>query len=531
MSADRLPLLRRAARATSSPTSACRRSPTPTSPPEQRQRDGAVLPAARAASARSASSCSSRSSRRPSRSSRDYAYFSSYSTSWLEHAARYAEQMIERFGLGRARARSSRSPATTATCCSTSRERGIPVLGIEPAANVAEVARERRASRRWCEFFGVETAPRARGRRAAAPICCSATTCSPTCPTSTTSSRGMKILLKPERRDHDGVPAPAAADRGATSSTRSTTSTSPTSRFSTVERVFARARPARCSTSRSCRRTAARCGSTRCHADDAAQAADRRAPRELLRARARRGLRRRSRPTSASASSVTRDKRELLDFLIDAQATQGKRDRRLRRAGQGQHAAQLLRHRRRLHRLHRATCSPHKQGHFLPGTPHPDPRAGARSRETRPDFVLILPWNLKDEIIEQLALHPRVGRALRRARRPSSQLLRVRFVADAAARARASIELERARATSAASSRAPSTREEFARARPRPGGRPVQRLRSTRARGTLRGHALPGRRRTARPSSCAACAGAIFDVAVDLRPGLADLLRAGSASS
>jgi hypothetical protein len=46
--------------------------------------------------------------------------------------------------------------------------------------------------------------------------------------------------------------------------------------------------------------------------------------------------------------------------------------------------------------------SPHKQGKFLPGTRipilHPD-----HIRETRPDFVLILPWNLREEIMEQIS--------------------------------------------------------------------------------------------------------------------------------
>jgi hypothetical protein len=46
--------------------------------------------------------------------------------------------------------------------------------------------------------------------------------------------------------------------------------------------------------------------------------------------------------------------------------------------------------------------SPHKQGHFLPGTHlpiyHPD-----KIRETRPDYLLILPWNLKTEIMDQMA--------------------------------------------------------------------------------------------------------------------------------
>jgi hypothetical protein len=46
--------------------------------------------------------------------------------------------------------------------------------------------------------------------------------------------------------------------------------------------------------------------------------------------------------------------------------------------------------------------SPHKQGHFLPGTHipilHPD-----KIRETQPDYLVILPWNLKDEIMHQMA--------------------------------------------------------------------------------------------------------------------------------
>jgi hypothetical protein len=46
--------------------------------------------------------------------------------------------------------------------------------------------------------------------------------------------------------------------------------------------------------------------------------------------------------------------------------------------------------------------SPHKQGQFLPGT-HIPVYAPDKIRETRPDYVLILPWNLKDEIADQMA--------------------------------------------------------------------------------------------------------------------------------
>ena len=69
----------------------------------------------------------------------DYAYFSSYSDSWVEHARRYVDQMIERFGLERDQP-VVEIASNDGYLLQYFVERGVPVLGIEPAANVAAVA-------------------------------------------------------------------------------------------------------------------------------------------------------------------------------------------------------------------------------------------------------------------------------------------------------------------------------------------------------------------------------------------------------
>ena len=122
----------------------------------------------------------------PERIFSDYAYFSSYSSSWLEHSRRYAEQMIERLGLD-GDSHVVEIASNDGYLLQFFHERQIPVLGIEPAANVAEVALEKGIPT-LVEFFGQRDRAVA-GRRARPPTCCSATTCSRTSPISTTSSR------------------------------------------------------------------------------------------------------------------------------------------------------------------------------------------------------------------------------------------------------------------------------------------------------------------------------------------------------
>ena len=88
----------------------------------------------------------------------DYAYFSSYSSSWLEHSRRYSELMIERLGLGED-SHVVEIASNDGYLLQYFRELGVPVLGIEPAANVAALAIEPGVPTR-VEFFGVATAQR-----------------------------------------------------------------------------------------------------------------------------------------------------------------------------------------------------------------------------------------------------------------------------------------------------------------------------------------------------------------------------------
>ena len=118
----------------------------------------------------------------------DYAYFSSYSDSWVAHAKRYAEAMIGRLRL---------TPDSLVTEVASNdgyllqhfQADGIPVLGVEPAANVAEAARARGIPTE-VQFLGADTGREIAGRIRARRPGGRRTTSSPTCRTSGISRPG-----------------------------------------------------------------------------------------------------------------------------------------------------------------------------------------------------------------------------------------------------------------------------------------------------------------------------------------------------
>jgi len=93
---------------------------------------------------------------RPENIFSNYAYFSSYSVSWLDHARQYVEEMAERFTLG-AESLVVEIASNDGYLLQYFQVKGIPVLGLEPARNVAKVAQEKGIST-LTEFFGARIA-------------------------------------------------------------------------------------------------------------------------------------------------------------------------------------------------------------------------------------------------------------------------------------------------------------------------------------------------------------------------------------
>ncbi len=98
----------------------------------------------------------------------DYAYFSSFSASWVAHARRYAEAMVERFGLG-PNSKVVEVASNDGYLLQHFVARGVPCLGVEPAGKCAEAARTKGVDT-VVEFFNRATALRLAGEGHAADL-------------------------------------------------------------------------------------------------------------------------------------------------------------------------------------------------------------------------------------------------------------------------------------------------------------------------------------------------------------------------
>ena|SRR5438876_6974773 len=328
----------------------------------------------------------------PERIFSDYAYFSSYSSTWIEHARAFAETAIERFGLDQS--------STVVEIASNDgyllqyfARHGIRVLGVEPAANVASAARAKGIDT-VTEFFGRVTAQRLAaefgadlliGNNVIAHV-----------PDLNDFLAAFAILLKPHGIISVEFPHILHLIEQTQFDTIYQEHFSYFS-FSTVKRAFA----AHDLTVFDVEEIPTHGGSLRVyarHAADETKAASDRVS-EMYRREREAGLLELA-VYSSFEERARKAKRDILRFLIDCKENNkkivgygapAKGNTLLNYCGVGTDFIEYT-----------VDLNPHKQGHFLPGS-HIPIKAPDEIRQTKPDLVFILPWNLKDEIVDQMS--------------------------------------------------------------------------------------------------------------------------------
>jgi hypothetical protein len=323
----------------------------------------------------------------------DYAYFSSYSDSWLAHAKRYTDLMVERFGIG-AKSFVVELASNDGYLLQYFVEKKVPVLGIEPAANVAEVAIKKGVPT-VVEFFGRESARElaASGKKADLLL---GNNVLAQVPDLNDFVAGMKLLLAPAGVITMEFPH---LQRLMTENQFDTIYHEHFSYFSfvTAEKIFA----AHGLTLFDVEELSTHGGSLRIygrHKEDSSKPVTERV-NELRKREVDAGYLRLD-TYSRFAEQVKETKRKLLEFLIQAKRN-GKKIAGYGAPGKGNTLLNYCAIRTDF-LDYTVDRNPYKHGRFLPGT-HVPIYSPDRIRETKPDFLLILPWNLKDEIIKQNA--------------------------------------------------------------------------------------------------------------------------------
>ena len=322
----------------------------------------------------------------------EYAYFSSYADSWVEHARRYTTAISERLGLGR-ESLVVEVASNDGYLLQHFVARGVPCLGIEPAANVARDA-EKRGVPTLVEFFGRATAARVARERGRADLLLGNNVLAQV-PDLNDFVAGMKILLAPR-----GV---------VTMEFPHLLQLMQQNQFDTIYHehfsYFSYATAARIFAAHGLRlfdveEIPTHGGSLRiyaCHSDDARPETER---SHELHAREKGFGLQDPRCYDDFGEQVRETKRKLLEFLTVAKrkgaqivgyGAPGKGNTLLNYCGIRTDFLDYT-----------VDRNPYKHGRFLPGT-HIPIHPPEKIFETRPDFVLILPWNFKDEIVSQMA--------------------------------------------------------------------------------------------------------------------------------
>jgi hypothetical protein len=321
----------------------------------------------------------------------DYAYFSSYSDTWLRHARDYAERMTKLFGID-SRSYVVEIASNDGYLLQYFKENGIPVLGIEPARNVAEAAL-RKGIPTETIFFGTRTA-REMARQGKYADLLIGNNVLAHVPGLNDFVAGLKIILKPNGVITMEFPHLMRLIDGVQFDTIYHEHFSYFS-FFTVENVFA----GNGLQIFDVEELPTHGGSLRIyakHAEDKTKDVSRSV--YDLRTREINSGYKDMKLYLGFAEKVAVLKREIVGILKQV------KDKKKTIVGYGAPAKgnTLLNFCGISTGLIDYTVdrNPHKQGHYLPGSRIPI-ESVEMIKKTKPDYVFILPWNIKDEIMEQ----------------------------------------------------------------------------------------------------------------------------------
>ena len=320
----------------------------------------------------------------------EYAYFSSYSDSWLKSAADYVEMIVKRLKLGKT-SKVVELASNDGYLLQNFVKKGIPALGVEPAANVAKVAEEK-GVRTLVKFFGQETAQEMAAEGKADLIIGNNVLAQ--VPDLNDFVGGMGMLLGPDGTVTLEFPHLQRLIEGHQFDTIYHEHFSYFS-FLTVERIL-RHHHLRIYDVEELETHGGSLRIYATHIEGSAREEERVAAlreREVELGYNQRAIYR------TFDKKVQETKRNLLEFLIKARR-EGKSIAGYGAPGKGNTLLNYCGIREDFLE-YTVDRNPYKQGRFLPGTHIPIYKPD-RLQEARPDYILILPWNLKREIAAQL---------------------------------------------------------------------------------------------------------------------------------
>lgn len=329
----------------------------------------------------------------------EYAYFSSYSQSWLEHAKNYCDNMIDKFGINK-NSYVVELASNDGYLLQYFVESKIPVLGIEPAANVAKVAEEKNINT-IVEFFTEELAKDIVRDHKKADLIIGNNVLAQV-PDLNDFMKGVKILLAPNGIITFEFPHLIQLVKQRQFDTIYHEHFSYFS-FYTIEKIFLYHGLKIFDVEK----LATHGGSLRiygCHVDDSTKSisnnVDRLRDNEITE-----GITNLEYYANFQENIFT-IKREILDFFIGAK----KNNKKICGYGAPGKGNTLLNFCgiRTDFLAFTVDKNPYKQGKFLPGTHIPIYPPG-KIAEYKPDYIFILPWNLKNEIINQLGFTRKWG--------------------------------------------------------------------------------------------------------------------------